>query len=452
MATILNTFNKRVCLVTGALSLLAILLAGCGNVQIDAPTAKKQTMVEQTAPQFGFEKISFEALQGWQNDNLKGAQEAFLSSCQYIEKRPLSWDADKAGPIENWLDACQAVRSYSAENIREFFETYFDPYQVGLKFPIKGKLTSYATPIVKGNLPPCGVGQTAFYKDPGQNKRYVSRQDILNGALDGSELFCVDGTATAFQAMIQGTVFLNVNDQTLIFRPVANNGEDYSSLSRYGMTIANLIKLDKVLPEAVELLTTLNPRVVYYAQDNGQVKGSINVPLVAGRSLAIDKNYTPYGVPVWLGTMQKLAMSHDAGNAIKGPARGDYYAGQGDEAMAFAKTVNRETTFHILLPKEHVAAATFQKVAKKTLDPILITAPENMHILQLGAFGSYENAVSRSDQVTSLVSQADIYPVNIAQKEGLYRVYMTGFASAEEARNQCAELKAVGLNCFYKVQ
>ena len=84
----------------------------------------------------------------------------------------------------------------------------------------------------------------------------------------------------------------------------------------------------------------------------------MGVPLVAGRSLAVDKNYIPLGVMMWLETttpdgeaLNKLVMAEDVGSAIKGGVRGDYFWGHGEEALLSAGKMNAPGQYYILLPR-----------------------------------------------------------------------------------------------------
>ena len=103
----------------------------------------------------------------------------------------------------------------------------------------------------------------------------------------------------------------------------------------------------------------LNERYIFHkiVKADGPI-GAMGVPLVAGRSLAVDKNYIPLGVMMWLETttpdgeaLNKLVMAEDVGSAIKGGVRGDYFWGHGEEAFAEAGRMNSQGQYFVLLPK-----------------------------------------------------------------------------------------------------
>jgi membrane-bound lytic murein transglycosylase A len=97
-------------------------------------------------------------------------------------------------------------------------------------------------------------------------------------------------------------------------------------------------------------------------------EGSSGVELTAGRSLAIDDAFLPYGVPVWIDSMapavpplgrapmppaplRRLVVAQDTGGAITGPVRGDLFLGPGREAEELAGRMKQEVRFWLLLPR-----------------------------------------------------------------------------------------------------
>jgi len=83
------------------------------------------------------------------------------------------------------------------------------------------------------------------------------------------------------------------------------------------------------------------------------------VPLVAGRSLAVDRLLYPFHLPVFVDTslpdgsaFRRLMVAHDTGSAIVGPARGDIFFGSGEDAGAIAGAMRARGRFIVLVPKE----------------------------------------------------------------------------------------------------
>ena len=88
-------------------------------------------------------------------------------------------------------------------------------------------------------------------------------------------------------------------------------------------------------------------------------KGALGVPLTAQRSIAIDLQFIPLGVPVYLSTtqpnsdtpLQRLVMAQDTGGAIRGAIRADYFWGFGKEAGEKAGKMKQRGLMWVLLPK-----------------------------------------------------------------------------------------------------
>jgi len=86
------------------------------------------------------------------------------------------------------------------------------------------------------------------------------------------------------------------------------------------------------------------------------------VPLIAGRSLAVDRQIHTFGFPFFIRSESlthldggkpfgRLMLALDTGSAIVGPARGDIFTGSGFEAGELAGTVRNDADFYILIPK-----------------------------------------------------------------------------------------------------
>lgn len=110
------------------------------------------------------------------------------------------------------------------------------------------------------------------------------------------------------------------------------------------------------------LFATSDPSYVFFKtipdSTNGPI-GALGVPLSAGRSAAIDPRTTPLGAPVFVSTgeaaagavpMARLVMAQDAGGAIRGAVRVDFFFGSGAQAQAQASKVRQPAQMWVLLP------------------------------------------------------------------------------------------------------
>ena len=104
-------------------------------------------------------------------------------------------------------------------------------------------------------------------------------------------------------------------------------------------------------------------RITDLATEDEAVGGQ-GVPLMPGRSIAIDRALHAYGTPFFIqaelpianqktGTkFDRLMIAQDTGSAIVGPARADIYFGAGDEAARIAGRIKNPGTFVMLVPRD----------------------------------------------------------------------------------------------------
>jgi membrane-bound lytic murein transglycosylase A len=97
--------------------------------------------------------------------------------------------------------------------------------------------------------------------------------------------------------------------------------------------------------------------------NDGEPVGAQGVPLMPGRSIAVDKMHV-YGTPFFIDAslpiesakpvtpFRRLMIAQDTGSAIVGPARADLYWGAGDDAGRVAGRIRHPGRFVMLLPRE----------------------------------------------------------------------------------------------------
>ena len=104
-------------------------------------------------------------------------------------------------------------------------------------------------------------------------------------------------------------------------------------------------------------------RITDLATEDEAVGGE-GVPLVPGRSIAVDRSLHVYGTPFFIAAdlpiandkaatkFRRLMFAQDTGSAIVGPARADIYFGAGAEAARIAGRIRNPGQFVMLLPRE----------------------------------------------------------------------------------------------------
>lgn len=348
---------------------------------------------------------TFAALPGWEADDPGAALAAFNRSCALIlsAKQPPGTPLGPggvAGTIGDWQPPCAAAASLAdadAAAQRQFFETWFTPYEAGNNGRTDGLFTGYYEPELRGARQPGGAYATPLLRRPpdlvtvdlglfrpawrgeriagrvvdGRLKPIESRSDIERGALDGQHLafLWVDDPVDAFFLQIQGSGRIRLADDSLVqIGYDGQNGQPYvpigrllverGALDRDSVSMQAIRAWIKDHPEAGTALMDENPSYVFFRelQGDGPV-GAQGVVLTAGRSLAVDRDFVPLGVPVWLdagddtGRLQRLMVAQDTGGAIRGPVRGDVFWGFGAEAEARAGTMKARGDYYLLLPQ-----------------------------------------------------------------------------------------------------
>lgn len=316
-------------------------------------------------------------------------------------------------------NACQAAQPLTVANpaqARAFFEAYFTPYRiVRVDSPRLGSdtglVTGYYEPLLRGSRKVSSTFATALYAPPDdmlsielgdvfpelkgkrvrgrlQGKKvvpYFDRAALQNhAALKGKELVWVDSAVDAFFLEVQGSGRVQLTDGSTIRLAYADqNGHPYRSIGRYLVDRGELTLEESSGPAIRSWLQThparlhevlnANPGVVFFREERIDdplqgPKGSLGVPLTAGRSVAVDPTFVPLGAPLFLSTtapvsatpLQRLVMAQDTGGAIRGPVRADLFWGFGAGAGEAAGLMKQQGQLWLLWPKD-AALPTIQR-------------------------------------------------------------------------------------------
>lgn len=151
------------------------------------------------------------------------------------------------------------------------------------------------------------------------------------------------------------------------YTPVGRTLIDEGALARENVSMQTIMGwLDGAAPDEARRVRETNQSFVFFRVLDALPDpalgplGSEGVQLTAGRSLAVDPRYTPYGAPVFVSidadakagkdAFRRLLIAQDTGGAIKGPVRGDIYVGGGAEAGEIAGALNEIGEMYVLLP------------------------------------------------------------------------------------------------------
>ena len=324
-----------------------------------------------------FNAVSWQALPGWQVDDLSQAWPAWLRSCEALRKRNSEM---------NWRQVCSQVASISSRDnqaIRRYFEDNFQAYEIRNNAGSEtGLITGYYEPVLNGSQTRTNIYSVPLYAypnawrqskpNPGPNRAEL----MSSGILKGSEIAWVQDPVAAAFMQIQGSGKIRLQDGRVLRLGYAGTNEqpfksfaqwllDRKEITRSEATMQGISEWAKRNPDRVNEMLNANPRFVFFKELPGNVSadlgptGALNVPLTSERSIAIDLQAMPLGAPVFLATtkplsdqsLQKLVVAQDTGKAIVGGVRADYYWGSGDAAGEMAGRMKQNGKMWVLLPR-----------------------------------------------------------------------------------------------------
>ena len=354
---------------------------------------------EQGAERVALTPVPFADLDGWSKDSPAAALTAFQHSCAALANKNGAASMGIAGQVTSWQAVCAAAKKIPAtdEIARVYFEEFFRPYAVEGRDGDVGLFTGYYMPELRGSLRREGAFQTPLYAAPedkievdlgafkadlkgqhivGKLRKnalvpYDDRAAIAQGSLTerAKPLAWIDDPIGAFFLEIQGSGRLRLTDGSLL--PVGYDGANGRAYTAIGRVLADRGNIDRPVtmpairawlaahPAQAQEAMNLNPSYVFFRRLSSEdAIGAQGVALTPQRSLAVDRDFLPLGVPVWVDTtdgrgevLQRLMVAQDTGGAIKGTVRGDFFWGVGDEAAAQAGAMQSRGRAFILLPK-----------------------------------------------------------------------------------------------------
>lgn len=285
-------------------------------------------------------------LPGWDSDNHDAALTVYMNSADLLSRdwpRPTHFSA------------------------RQFFETQFQ----AVPLPEPALLTGYYEPELVGAAAPDARFCHPLYATPAGltgASPWFSRAEIeVGNLLAGREICWLDSALEAFLAQVQGSVRVRlVGGGTLRLGFAAKNGHPYVSigkeliqrraLSAADASVASIRDWAVRHPDQVAGLLQVNPSFVFFRPldlpaDQGPL-GTLQRPVTALRSLAVDPDHVPLGAPVWVEWQGQacLMIAQDTGSAIIGPKRGDIYFGSGAGAGAHAGALKAFGRMTVLMP------------------------------------------------------------------------------------------------------
>jgi membrane-bound lytic murein transglycosylase A len=367
-------------LLIGVVPALA-LLSACDNDNKPVPP---------TQPVATYAPATWDDLPKVSDSDLQAGFIAWRSACQRLAKDAI------------WGPTCAAAQSVetSPAAIRTFLQAQLQVF--GLRSAEKGEhglITGYYEPVYPGSLKADAGHPVPVYGVPADmisvqlDSLYPElKGKRLRGRLDGQVLRPYDDAATIQRQgidrapvvawirdpmdlqflQIQGSGRLQLdNGRQLRVGYADQNGHPYRPVGRW-LVEQGLLKKEEVSmgrirdwaganPQRVPELLASNPSYVFFSlrpDSTEGPRGSLNVPLTAGYSVAIDRKVIPLGSLLWLSTTRpdgspvvRPVAAQDTGGAIAGEVRADLFWGTGAEAGELAGNMKQEGQVWLLWPK-----------------------------------------------------------------------------------------------------
>lgn len=364
--------------------------------------------------ELSYRSLEFSNIPGWKSDDVGAALVPFancaaaLKSQKNAQPPRYSYITDLSRLCSQAAELIKSGDRLTAQDKRFFFENNFEPYKIVHSDQI-GLLTGYYEPALKASRIPSDQFKVPIYRRPhdlitkvcnelrgSENvkfthmqstenglKPFADRASIEQGALAGRglELLYLEDPVEAFILHVQGSGLLHMTDGTRIrIGYDGKNGYPYTSIGRYiaengwlpkeAITLSSLKAWLRSDPERGRNAMWQNKSFIFFKElgstDTTCAQGAHNIPLTAGRSLAVDGGLHQIGLPIFVSSptlnfitpdqhgLAKLLVAQDVGSAITGPERGDLFYGSGDIAGELAGRTKHACNFILLLPKGQI--------------------------------------------------------------------------------------------------
>jgi len=371
--------------------------------------------MSEEIPGFALQAISFDDLEGWKDDDPSSLFEA-MEACrrQIIDIKPyrtgsLGLTTQDLLPL---LEAARSENPSSAADARAFFQSHCRPFRIRRADGSSGFVTAFYEPEILVSAVADEDYRFPFYRRPddlidldesnrpaslpdnyafgrltdGQIDAYPDRRAIDEGFLAGRglEIAWAKSKIDVFFVHVQGAARLRYPDGTIDrITYAAKAGHPFSAIGKLlierGEIERSEISMQTIRrwlgdhPHQVDEVLWHNRSYIFFreiptADMNAGPVAAAKVPLIAGRSLAVDRLIHTFGFPFFIRSenlvhldggkpFARLMLALDTGSAIVGPARGDIFTGWGDQAGELAGTVRHDAGFVVLIP--NAAAARF---------------------------------------------------------------------------------------------
>jgi membrane-bound lytic murein transglycosylase A len=356
------------------------------------------------------QELQFADLPFWNEDDPRLLFPVFEAVAAHLQsKKPYKTGALglEASELLDFLTKAKKADLTSALSARLFFEHNAVPFKIEQQDNKSGFVTGFYEPAIEVSAQKDETYKFPLYRRPSDlidakdlpaghavdpsfafarltengAEIYADRKEIESGYLNnrGLEIAWAKSKVEVFFVHIQGAARLNFIDGSS--QRITYDGKSGHAFSPIGRL---LIERGEISRETVSMQTIRDWLIAHPAQADevmwhnrsfiffreadvsdanlGPIAAA-KVPLVAGRSLAVDKSIHTFGFPFYISvpdlkhldegrSFARLMLALDTGSAILGAARGDIFTGSGYEAGEAAGTIKHPADFYILVPKD----------------------------------------------------------------------------------------------------
>ncbi|RWX74580.1 transglycosylase [Neorhizobium lilium] len=364
------------------------------------------------SPDYSLQYRDFSQLPGWRIDDPRPLLSAMAACLSYVQDVKPYRTGTLGLTVDDLVPLLSAAPKYwgSAKDARGFFENHTVPFEIRRADSRNGFVTAFYEPEVEVSADPGGEWRYPFYRRPddlidlrdanrpadldasymfgrqtaGGVAAYADRGEIDRGYLEGRglEIAWARSKVDVFFAHVQGAARLKYSDGSVRrvtyaakaghpFSPIGKLLVDRSEIAPSAISMQTIRQWLADHPDQVDEILWHNRSYIFFreAEVSNPAIGPVaaaKVPLIPGRSLAVDRQIHTFGYPFFIHSetlthldsgkpFARLMLALDTGTAIVGPARGDIFTGSGFEAGELAGTVRNDADFFILIPKAAAA-------------------------------------------------------------------------------------------------
>lgn len=348
-------------------------------ILLSANACSKISFKEDVLLGFHYKVVNYENLEGWKNADIFSSKVALKRTCKkiflYDDDTDIKISNIKIN-IKNFKKYClKIINTKNNLELKKTIEKNFYPILLNYKSTKKAHYTGYVELEVEGSLKKENDFNVPIYSMPvnKENSNQIpSRKEINNSEIfkDFVIAYIKDAVAAYF-LHIQGSGRLKLADGTYIFLSYGgDNGKQYTSIgkilveegyiNRENISMQSIQEWMYKNPTKGKIIREKNDRYIFFKfRKEGGPSGASGVELTAGHSAAVDKNFIPYHMPIWVGNLLEenftnqpnLFVSQDAGSAIKGPMRVDLFLGFGKKSEKIAGSLSKKYKLWVLVPR-----------------------------------------------------------------------------------------------------